>query len=374
MSQMLSRRVLIGSAAAAALPAPTQRWIYWGTYTAGGPRYGTGESQGIYVSRFEPSSGKLGAPELAAKTANPSYLAVHPNRKYLYSVNEHIEMDGKTPGELTAFAIDPATGKLTELNRGPSGGGMPCHIAVDRAGKVLATANWATGSAALFKLRRDGRIGEAAGHYQHTAADPAIQVHCHAVVFSPDDKFLIETDTGLNSIFVHRRDGRPDAPALKLVNKANPRHLVFHPNGKWAYVANEAGPGCTALRYDAKSGVFAEIGVTRTVPSGFTGRVTPAEAVMHPSGRYVLISNRGHESIAVLDVHPVSGVTRLIEAFQPGGAGARSFNVDPSGKWVFALMQRTNQIFPLRFDVSSGKLSREGEPIALPAPVCAKFV
>lgn len=373
MSMTLSRRAFLSTAAATAMPAPTSRWIYWGTYTAGGARYGTGESQGIYVSRFDPSTGKISTPELAAKTANPSYLAIHPSRRFLYAVNEHIEMNGKTPGELTAFRIDAATGKLTELNRVPSGGGMPCHVAVDHAGKVLATANWATGSAAVFKLRGNGHIGEAAGHYQHKG-ESGVQVHCHAVVFSPDNKFLIETDTGLNSIFVHRRDGRPDAPPLKLVNKVNPRHLVFHPNGKWAYVANEDGPGCTMLRYDAKSGIFAEISVTRTVPTAYTNRVTPAEAVMHPSGRYVLISNRGHESIAVLEVHPASGALRLLEAFQPGGTGARSFNVDPSGQWVFALMQRTNQIFPLRMDLATGKLSREGEPISLPAPVCAKFV
>jgi 6-phosphogluconolactonase len=368
MFPTFSRRGFLFAAASAADREP---FVYWGTYTAGGARYGTGDSQGIYVSKFDPRTGKVSPPELAAKAANPSYLAIHPSRRFLYAVNEHIDADGKTPGEVSAFAIDAKSGKLTELNRVPSRGGMPCHVAVDKPGKTLAVANWATGSAATFTLQPDGRIGEPGAFYQHQA-EPKGQIHCHSVVFSPGNRFLLETDTGLNSIFVHRRDGGQDAPPLKLKNPANPRHLVFHPSGKWAYVANEAGPGCTMLRYERGGGVLEEVGVTRTVPAEFTGRAIPAEAVMHPSGRYVLISNRGHESIAVLRIHPGDGSLTLVEAFQPGGAGARSFNVDPTGQWLFALMQRSNQIFPLRFD--AGKLSRAGDPIALPAPVCAKFV
>jgi len=371
MFSTLPRREFLLAAASAA--AGREYLVYWGTYTAGGPRYGTGESKGIYVSRLDAGSGKLSSPELAAETANPSYLAIHPNRKFLYSVNEHIEMAGKTMGEVSAFSINSTSGKLKELNRVSSRGGMPCHVAVDKTGRTLAVANWATGSAATFAIKPDGRLADSTGFYQHSA-EPPVQIHCHAVVFSPDNRNLIETDTGLNSIFVHPLDGRKEAAPLKLVNRANPRHLVFHPNDKWAYVANEAGPGCTMLRYDAKSAAFEEVAVTRTVPTEYTERATPAEAVMHPSGRYVLISNRGHESIAVLRINSADGALTLVEAFQPGGSGARSFNVDPTGQWVFALMQRSNTITPLRFDLDAGKLSRAGEPLTLPAPVCAKFV
>ena len=380
MLRTLSRRELLVSAAATRLIAAEKEFlVYWGTYTAGGPRYGTGESKGIYVSRLDAVTGKLTPPTLAAETANPSYLAIHPSRKFLYSVNEHIEMTGKSMGEVSAFSIDQSTGKLRELNRVPSRGGMPCHVAVDKTGHVLAAANWATGSVATFAIRSDGSLSEAAGFNQHVA-EPPVQVHCHAVVFSRDNRFLIETDTGLNSIFVHLLDAKtavitPHQPgSVRLQNPANPRHLVFHPNGKWAYVANEAGPGCTMLGYDPAKGTFEDLGVTRTVPADYQGRTTPAEAVMHPSGRYVLISNRGHESIAVLRIDATDGSLTLVEAFQPGGTGARSFNVDPTGQWLFALMQRSNNIFPLRFDIETGKLSRQSDPIPLPAPVCAKFV
>jgi 6-phosphogluconolactonase len=366
--------------------APANYLVYWGTYTAGGSRYGTGESKGIYVSRFDAANGKLTPPELAVETANPSYLAIHPSRPFLYSVNEHIDASGKTPGEVSAFSIDRATGRLKEVSRVSARGGMPCHIAVDRTGRTLAVANWSTGSAASFPIRPDGSLGESTGFYQHSGersgagvSGQPVQVHCHAVVFSPDNRFLIETDTGLNKVFVHRLDAAKatfqpnDPPYLGLQNPANPRHLVFHKNGKWAYVANEAGPGCTMLRYDARRGVFEEGAVTRTIPADNTGRATPAEAVMHPSGNYVFVSNRGHESIAVLKVNPADGSLTLVEAFLPGGSGPRSFNVDPTGQWVFAMMQRSNTIVPLRFDAASGKLSRSGDPLPLASPVCAKF-
>jgi 6-phosphogluconolactonase len=204
-------------------------------------------------------------------------------------------------------------------------------------------------------------------------------VHCHAVVTSPDNRFLIATDTGLNKIFVHRlklgqASFEPHDPAfLGLKNPANPRHLVFHPNRKWAYVANEANPGCTMLTYDPGRGVFEEASVTSTVPEAASGRISPAEAVMHPTGRFVYVSNRGHDSIAVLKVHPSNGSLTLVEAFQPGGSGPRSFNIDPTGNWLFALMQRSNSIVPLRIDPATGKLARTGAPLALPSPVCAKF-
>jgi len=371
---MLRRHFLLAAA------APRSNYlVYWGTYTAGGARYGTGQSKGIYVSRLNTATGQLSAPQLAIEAANPSYLAVHPSRKFLYAVNEHIEMDGKTPGEVSAFSINPDSGQLTLLNRVSSLGGMPCHLAVDASGRTLGVANWATGSLASFPVRRDGTLGASAGFYQHVSEGSA-KVHCHAVVFSPDNRFLIETDTSLNTIFVHRLNAanasivphRP--PALRLQNPASPRHLVFHPNGRWAYVANESGPGCTMLEYDRRRGTFREGAVTRTVPDSYKGRATPAEAVMHPSGNFVLLSNRGHESIAVLRINPADGSLTLVEAFAPGGVGARSFNVDPTGQWVFALMQRSNEIYPLRLDVATGRLSRQSDPISLPAPVCAKFV
>ena len=163
-------------------------------------------------------------------------------------------------------------------------------------------------------------------------------------------------------------------PFLGLKHQANPRQLVFHPNGKWAYVANESSPGCTMLRYDPRRGVFEEVTVARTVPDRYTERASPAEIVMHPTGRFLFVSNRRHDSIAVMKIDQTNGAHALVQAFQPGGAGPRSFNIDPAGAHLIAMMQRSNTIIPLRIDAGTGQLSPGADTLALPAPVCAKFV
>ena len=207
-----------------------------------------------------------------------------------------------------------------------------------------------------------------------------MQPHCHSVNVTPDNRFLIVTDTGLNKVFVYRLDVRnasitPHKPAfLGLKHPANPRQLVFHPNGRFAYVANEGGPGCTMLRFDKDHGTFEEGRVTRTVPEAYTERVSPAEIAIHPAGRMLFVSNRGHDSIATLKIDPVDGSTTFVDAFQPGGSGPRSFALDPTGQFLIALMQRSNAVIPLRVDQSTGKLSHAGDKLDLPAPVCAKFL
>jgi len=205
-------------------------------------------------------------------------------------------------------------------------------------------------------------------------------VHCHSVNFTPDNRFLIATDTGLNKVFIHRIDAANgtfithDPPFLGLRRQANPRQFRFHPNGKWAYIANESGPGCTMLRYDARRGVFEEGPTGRTAPESYRERMTCAEVEVHPSGEFVYVSNRGHNSIAAMSIDQSTGAPSLIEAFPLGGANPRSFNIDPTGGYLFAMLQRSNAIVPLRIDRRTGKLSRSGEDIPLPTPVCAKFV
>jgi 6-phosphogluconolactonase len=382
---MYRRDLLRGAAAFAALPrcarsAAKPYLVYWGTYTSQDPRYGGGAgSKGVYVSRFDSETGKLSAPQLAATSSNPSYLVVHPNRRYLYTVNEEIDHTGKAFGEVSAFSLNEKSGELAPLNRVSSKGGMPCHICVDKTGSVVAVANWATASTVTFSVRSDGSLGEAAAFYQHTGAAPGVQAHCHCVNVTPDNRYLIATDTGLNKVFVHRLNTKDatftphDPPFLALKHQANPRQLVFHPNGKWAYIANENSSGCTMIRYDSRSGTFEEGTVARTVPETVKERVTPAEVMMHPTGRFVFVSNRGHNSIAVLRIGD-GGAHTLVDAFQPGGNGPRSFTIDPTGTFLLAMMQRSNAVYPLRIDSQTGKLTPAGDVLELPAPVCAKFV
>jgi 6-phosphogluconolactonase len=389
----MSRRTLLRHAAGcgvllaqrAVLAAGKQYVVYLGTYTAPDPRYGgSAESKGIYFSRFDSGTGVFSKPELAVEAKDPSYLVFHPSRRYLYAVNE--EVDQKM-GHVSAFSIDRASGRLTLLNQVSSKGGMPCHINTDKKGSVVAVANWSTGSTVTFPVRRDGSLGEAATFYQHSGersgvppGGAPVQVHCHSVNVSADNRFLIATDTGLNKVFVHRLDVAKatftphDPPYLGLKHQANPRQLAFHPNGKWAYIANESGPGCTMLRYDPRRGVFEEGPTARTVPESHTGRVTPAEIAMHPTGRFVYVSNRGHDSIAVMKIDSSNGSLALVEAFQPGGNGPRSFNIDPTGGFLLALMQRSSFMVPLKIDVETGRLTPAGDKLTVPVPVCAKFL
>ncbi len=399
LTPTLRRRDLLLSAAGTlpflaaqrALAAGKKYFVYWGTYTAGGPRYGTGESKGIYVSTLDPATGDVSAPQLVAETENPSFMCFHPKRTVLYAVNEHIDETGKEFGGVSAFALDRKTGKLTPLNKVSSKGGMPCHLNTDKTGKMLAVANWSTGSVATFQIKADGSLSESTGFDQHggersgatnpgrNGQPPAVQVHCHSVIFSADNRFLIATDTGLNKVFVYRPDlnkgtvAAHEPPFLGLKTNVNPRHLAFHPNGKWAYLANEAGTGCSMLSYDAKKGTFEEHAVTKTVPDGGT-RGSQAEVYVHPNGKFVYVSNRGHDSIAILQINQSDGSTTLVEPFQPGGNQPRSFGIDPTGTWLFACMQRSNNIMKLKIDGATGKLTKVGDPISLPVPVCAQFV
>jgi 6-phosphogluconolactonase len=303
-------------------------------------------------------------------------------------VNELGENDTVTaPGYITSFAIDSKTGKLKELNRTSTKGVMPCHLNLDKTGSMIAVANWSSGSTASMPVHKDGTLGEIAAFYQHSGERAGVpsggappEVHCHSVNFTPDNRFLVSTDTGLNKVFVHRIDAAKgsftahEPPFLGLKHQANPRQFRFHPNGKWAYVSNESGPGCTMLSYDARSGAFEEGPTARTVPESYRERMTCAEVEAHPSGRFVYVSNRGHNSIAAMSIDQSSGAPSLIEAFPLGGKNPRSFNIDPTGGYLFAMLQGSHAIVPLRIDPMTGKLSRFGENIPLSAPVCAKFV
>lgn len=382
----MRRRAFFCAAGAGALlaqraqAAAKQYFVYWGTYTTSLPRFANGESKGIYVSRFDSETGKLSAPELAAETKSPSYLAIHPSSRFLYAVNELGDEDTETAaGSMTSFSIDAKSGKLKQLNRASTKGVMPCHLNLDNTGSMIAAANWSSGSTVSIPVRKDGTLGEAATSYKHSGP-PEAETHCHSVHFTPDNRFLIATDTGLNTVFIHRIDAAKGSfaphqpPSLVLKHKVNPRQFRFHPNGKWAYIANESGPGCTLLRFDARLGAFQEGVTARTVPESYRERMTCAEVEVHPSGKFVYVSNRGHNSIAVMSIDPSTGAPSLIEAFPLGGSNPRSFNIDPTGRHLFAMLQRVNAIVPLRIDPQTGKLSRSGENIRLSAPVCAKFV
>ncbi|MBI3698129.1 MAG: lactonase family protein [Acidobacteria bacterium] len=352
--------------------------VYIGTYTGS-------KSQGIYAYRFQASTGQLTPLGLAAETVNPSFVNAHPNRQYLYSVSEIANFGGQKAGAVSAFRIDRQTGKLTFLNKVASGGGGPCYVVVDRAGKYVLVANYNTGSVAAMPVKNDGSLGEASAIVQHagSGADPKRQQgpHAHSINMSPDNRFAIAADLGLDKLFVYRLDQAkgtltPNDPPFTKVNPgAGPRHFAFHPGGKFAYVINEMQLTVTAFSYDGAGGVLKELQTISTLPKDFTStNNSTAEVQVHPSGKFLYGSNRGHNSIAVFAIDAAKGTLTPIEQVPTQGKTPRNFGIDPTGAYLFAANQQSDTIVIFRIDAKTGRLTPTGQVLEVASPVCVKFV
>jgi prolyl oligopeptidase len=367
--QMRALRYLVLLAAAATLAgaAETTYFAYVGTYTGRA-------SEGIYVYRFDPATGAATPLGLAAKTENPSFLAVRPDGEYLYAVNEI------NPGRVSAFRIDRKTGKLTALNQVSSHGDGPCALAVDRAGKYVIAANYGSGSVAVFPIRADGGLAEASAVEQHkgSSVNPGRQAgpHAHFAVFSPDDRFALSADLGTDRIYVDRFDGahgtlEPLAPAA-IAPGSGPRHLVFHPNGKFVYVLSEMLATVTAFTWD--DGALKEFQTVPALPAGYRGAKGAAEIQVHPNGKFLYASNRGDANdIAIFSIDEASGRLTPAGHVLSGGRTPRYFGFDPTGKYVLAANQNSNAIVVFRADAATGSLTATGKTIAISAPVCVQF-
>ncbi|MFZ0826043.1 MAG: lactonase family protein [Verrucomicrobiia bacterium] len=351
--------------------------VYFGTYT------GT-KSKGIYVSRFDPATGRLSAPELAIETRNPSFLVVSPDQRFLYAVGEVDNAGGKPGGTVNAFSLDRRTGKLTLLNQQSSGGGGPCHLSMDATGKCLLVANYGSGSIAALPLRPDGSLGEATATIQHTGSSVNLErqagPHAHFICPSPDNRFALNCDLGLDQVLVYRLDADAatlmpnDPPFATVARGAGPRHLTFSPDGKFVYVINEMGSTISAFAYDAPRGVLTEVQTLSTLPKDFSTNNTCAEIVMHPSGKFLYGSNRGHDSIAVFAVDRKSGRLIFVEHQSTQGRTPRHIAIDPTGRWLFAENQASDSVIVFALDPDTGKLKPTGQSLTVGSPVCAVFV
>ncbi len=357
--------------------AASEQLVYFGTYT--GPK-----SKGIYVSRFDPATGRLTAPELAAETTNPSFLAIHPGERFVYAVGEVDDGKGKGNGTVSAFAIEPKTGKLTLLNQQSSGGGGPCHLAVDAKGKCVLTANYGSGSVAVLAIRPDGSLGVPATTIQHSGsgANPERQAgpHAHFISPSPDDRFALACDLGLDKVIAYQLDAKipkltPAMPEFaKVAPGAGPRHLTFSPDGKFVYVINEMISSITAFRYEAKTAAMTEVQTISTLPKDSAATSYCAEIVMHPTGKFLYGSNRGHDSIAVFAVNQKSGKLTSLEYPSTQGRTPRHFAIDPTGCWLLAENQGSDTVVVFSIDSVTGHLKPTGQTVAVGSPVCAVFV
>jgi 6-phosphogluconolactonase len=351
--------------------------FYVGTYTE------KTQSKGIYAFRFDAASGRSTPLGLVAETTNPSFVALHPNGKFLYAVNELGNYKGPNSGGVSAFSVDPATGKLTFLNEVPSRGADPCYIIVDKAGKHVLVANYTGGSIAVFPIGEDGNLGEASTVIQHHGhgANPKRQEgpHAHSIDLSPDQRFAFVDDLGLDQLLAYKYDAdngslaANDPPFVKLDPGAGPRHFELHPSGKFAYVVAEMQSTVTALSADLKNGSFHRLQTISTLPNDFNGENDDAEVHVHPNGKFVYASNRGHDSIAVFAVDPNKGTLTRVDDVPTQGKIPRSFEIDPTGKFLFAENQESNDIVVFRIDEKTGKLSPTGEKLEVASPVCLKF-
>jgi 6-phosphogluconolactonase len=366
---------------AEAAPAAQQHkyWVYVGTYTAEGST-----SKGIYTYRFDAATAELTSVGLAAETTNPSFLAAHPNHRFLYAVNEVSNYKGEKSGAVSAFAIDRANGKLTLLNQVASKGADPAYITVDKSGKYVLVANYTGGSIAVFPVLEDGRLGEASAFIQHTGhgSDPQRQEgpHAHSIDLSPDNRFAIVDDLGLDETLVYKFDSLKgsltpnDPPFAKADPGAGPRHFALRSDGKFAYVVNEMAATVSVFSYDGAAGVMRPLQSISTLPRGFDGAKEDAEIEVHPSGKFLYASNRGHDSIAVFAIDANQGTLTLIEYASTKGQTPRSFEISPGGALLFAANEKSDNIVVFRIDQKSGRLTATGKVLDVAEPVCVKFV
>ena len=356
--------------------APKMR-VYVGTYT--GPK-----SKGIYLLEFDPASGALTPKGVAAETPSPSFLAIHPNKKFLYAVNEVGTFGGKKTGSVSAFSIDARTGTLTPLNQQPSGGADPCYVIVDPTGKNVLVANYSGGSLEVLPIDSDGKLGEPSVVVQHkgSSVDKGRQTapHAHAIDLDATGKLAVAADLGLDKLMVYRFDPgkgtlEPNfTPSAAVAPGSGPRHFAFHPDGRHAYTINEMTSTVTAFAFDPSQGTFAELQTISTRgPGGKPGNST-AEILVHPSGRFVYGSNRGDDSLAIYAVDPATGKLSLVEHQATGGRTPRSFGIDPTGQFLLAANQDSGTVVVFRIDAKTGQLKQVGEPVAVPSPVCVKFL
>lgn len=379
------KRVGAGIAAASFLPAavfsktitpPFKAYI--GTYTRG-------DSKGIYVCDWNFYTGELGTPEVTAETVSPSFLACHPNGRTLYAVNETGDFKGSRNGGISAFSVDKRSGKLTLINDRLSGGSGPCHLVVDATGKHVLAANYGGGSVISLPIRKDGGLGERTSFIQHEGSSVNSRrqkgPHGHSINLDPNsNKMAMVADLGMDKVMAYRFDMISGAltpaskPFVKTRSGGGPRHLAFHPRGRFVYTNLELFSSVTVLAYDRASGGLKELQTVSTLPAGYSGQNSTAEVQVHKSGKFLYCSNRGHNSIAVFSVDNLSGKLEPIERVGTGGEVPRNFEIDPTGRFLLAANQKTNNVVVFRIDQETGRLNATGQSIEVATPVCVKFL
>ncbi len=369
----------VATAVSAQAPSSGADLVYLGTYT-------NGTSRGVYVSRLDAASGALSAPRLAAATPNPSFLAVHPTGALLYAVNEVETYRDQPVGAVIAFSIDRTTGLLQALNQQSSAGAGPAHLSVDKAGRNILVANYGGGSIAVLPIGTDGRLGPPSAFVQHVGSGVNKKrqnaPHAHWIGVDPSNRHAYVADLGLDQVLAYRFDPQEGslvseaAASARLEPGAGPRHLAIDEAGTHAYVINELTCTVTVLSRDAATGSLRALQTVSTLPAGRSLQPTDsaAEIQVHPSGRFLYASNRGHDSISVFAIDRGTGRLSFVQNASTLGRTPRGFGITPDGRYLLAANQGSNSVVVFGIDPERGVLTPTGHVIEVGAPVCVTFV
>ncbi len=363
--------VLAASLIANSAPAGLVR-VYFGTQARGGQR-------GIYMALFDPSSGQLGEAVRATDSARPGFIAIHPDGRHLYATEAAGGAPAASEGAVSACRIE-ADGTLTDLNTRPSGGPGPCHVSIDPTGRWLLVANYRGGSCAVLPILENGELGEPTAIRRHSGSGPNPKrqeaAHTHSFNCDPAGQFALAADLGLDKILVYRlKDGTltPNAPAcIQTAPGAGPRHLTFHPSGKFVYACMELNG--TVAAYGYRDGTLTELQTLPTLPADFDGENTTSEVCLTPDGRFLYVGNRGHESLAIFAVDPQRGTLSARGHEPTRGRHPRHFNIDPTGSFLIAANAHTDNVAVFRIDKQTGRLEFTGCEITVPVATCVQFL
>jgi 6-phosphogluconolactonase len=359
--------------------------VYVGTFTET-----PAKSKGIYVFwlRTEGNDASQNATlvplGVAAETPSPSFLALDTKRRLLFCVNEADTFNGKPGGGVSAFAIDPASGKLKLLNQRSSMGAGPCQLVLDKTGRNVLVANYQSGNVAVLPVGADGTLGEATCVIQDAGKGPNAKrqegPHAHCVTMSPDNKFAFVCDLGIDKVMIFKFDAErgkltPNEPAFVQTKPgAGPRHLVFHPNGKFAYLIHELDSTITTFAYDSQTGTLKELQTLSSLPGDYAGPNKAAEIAIVPSGKFLFASNRGNETVALFAIDSQTGTLKWVEEQNTGGKTPRQFGIEPSGRQLAICNQDSDTVLMCGIDGMTGRLKPSGILAQVPSPACAVFL
>ncbi len=358
--------------------AQNAQFVYFGTYT--NPKSG---SEGVYVSHFNAVTGELSSPVVAAKTISPSFLALHPSGKFLYTVGEE-RAEGSSTSAIGAYKIMRPSGVLERLNSVNAGGKGPCYISLEKGGALALSAQYSDGTVTSYPVGKDGKLGEAVSKIQHEGKGPnkgrQDTPHAHSIRPSPDNRFALACDLGADKVFIYKMD--PAAGTLtahgevSLPAGSGPRHIAFHPNGRFVFVNNEILMTASTFAWDTEKGTLKLLDTVSTLPEADRALkgLSTAETVVHPNGRFVYVSNRTHDTIAVFGCDANTGKLTLLENVPAEGKIPRNISLDLTGKWMVVAHQDTNSAAVFSVNQETGRLSFTGKKVSVGAPVCVRFL